>query len=91
MTWWPVARLLHVLFAALWVGGQLTVPLVVPPPARRSRACPAVPCPRFSTGGRTAVCEPVRLTLLRSGAGVRAGRSDGVRRMRGHADVLRSR
>ncbi|GAB2494182.1 hypothetical protein [Streptosporangium sandarakinum] len=35
MTWWSVVRFLHVLFAALWVGGQLTVSLVVLPLARR--------------------------------------------------------
>ncbi|MFD0664096.1 hypothetical protein [Thermocatellispora tengchongensis] len=31
MTWWTVVRFLHVLAAALWVGGQLTVSLVVLP------------------------------------------------------------
>lgn len=31
MTWWSVVRFLHVLSAALWVGGQLTVSLVVRP------------------------------------------------------------
>ncbi|WP_433411565.1 hypothetical protein ACQP1V_22960 [Microtetraspora malaysiensis] len=35
MTWWSVVRFLHVLTAALWVGGQLTVSLVVLPLARR--------------------------------------------------------
>ncbi|MDP4510088.1 hypothetical protein [Nonomuraea turcica] len=35
MTWWSVVRFLHVLGAALWVGGQLTVSLVVLPLARR--------------------------------------------------------
>ncbi|WP_049562060.1 hypothetical protein [Nonomuraea sp. SBT364] len=35
MTWWAVVRFLHVLAAALWVGGQLTVSLVVLPSARR--------------------------------------------------------
>ncbi|MFB4289936.1 hypothetical protein ACBI99_20005 [Nonomuraea sp. ATR24] len=35
MTWWAVVRFLHVLAAALWVGGQLTVSLVVLPLARR--------------------------------------------------------
>ncbi|MFG3437357.1 hypothetical protein ACGF0J_08940 [Nonomuraea sp. NPDC047897] len=35
MTWWSVVRFLHVLGAALWVGGQLTVSLVVLPTARR--------------------------------------------------------
>ncbi|GAA2837209.1 hypothetical protein [Nonomuraea rubra] len=35
MTWWAVVRFLHVLGAALWVGGQLTVSLVVLPLARR--------------------------------------------------------
>ncbi|NUW43268.1 hypothetical protein [Nonomuraea rhodomycinica] len=35
MTWWTVVRFLHVLSAALWVGGQLTVSLVVLPLARR--------------------------------------------------------
>lgn len=35
MTWWAVVRFLHVLSAALWVGGQLTVSLVVLPLARR--------------------------------------------------------
>ncbi|MCA2178153.1 hypothetical protein LDL08_18330 [Nonomuraea glycinis] len=34
MTWWSVVRFLHVLSAALWVGGQLTVSLVVLPLAR---------------------------------------------------------
>ncbi|MBB2910119.1 putative membrane protein [Streptosporangium becharense] len=34
MTWWAVVRFLHVLSAALWVGGQLTVSLVVLPLAR---------------------------------------------------------
>jgi hypothetical protein len=36
MTWWSAIRFLHVLSAALWVGGQLTVSLVVLPMARRS-------------------------------------------------------
>ncbi|MGA5757158.1 hypothetical protein [Nonomuraea bangladeshensis] len=35
MTWWSVVRFLHVLGAALWVGGQLSVSLVLLPPARR--------------------------------------------------------
>ncbi|MEV0620166.1 hypothetical protein AB0I81_43075 [Nonomuraea sp. NPDC050404] len=35
MTWWSVVRFLHVLGAALWVGGQLTVSLVLLPQARR--------------------------------------------------------
>ncbi|GIH81254.1 hypothetical protein [Planobispora longispora] len=35
MTWWAVVRFAHVLSAALWVGGQLTVSLVVLPLARR--------------------------------------------------------
>ncbi|MBB6347367.1 hypothetical protein ACWGH8_06180 [Nonomuraea muscovyensis] len=35
MTWWSVVRFLHVLGAALWVGGQLTVSLIVLPLARR--------------------------------------------------------
>ncbi|TNY36289.1 hypothetical protein [Thermomonospora catenispora] len=35
MTWWSVVRFLHVTSAALWVGGQLTVSLVVLPLARR--------------------------------------------------------
>lgn len=35
MTWWSVIRFLHVLSAALWVGGQLTVSLVMLPLARR--------------------------------------------------------
>ncbi|MBE1583359.1 hypothetical protein ACFPOI_31545 [Nonomuraea angiospora] len=35
MTWWTTVRFLHVLSAALWVGGQLTVSLVVLPLARR--------------------------------------------------------
>ncbi|WP_214325978.1 hypothetical protein [Nonomuraea sediminis] len=35
MTWWSVVRFLHVVSAALWVGGQLTVSLVVLPLARR--------------------------------------------------------
>ncbi|MEV4069884.1 hypothetical protein ACGFJC_25445 [Nonomuraea fuscirosea] len=35
MTWWSVVRFLHVIGAALWVGGQLTVSLVVLPLARR--------------------------------------------------------
>ncbi|WP_214414555.1 hypothetical protein [Sphaerisporangium fuscum] len=36
MTWWSVVRFLHVMSAALWVGGQLTVTLVLLPPARRA-------------------------------------------------------
>ncbi|GGL46817.1 hypothetical protein [Planomonospora parontospora] len=36
MTWWTVVRFAHVLSAALWVGGQLTVSLVVLPLVRRS-------------------------------------------------------
>jgi uncharacterized membrane protein len=35
MTWWSLVRFLHVSGAALWVGGQLTVSLVVLPLARR--------------------------------------------------------
>ncbi|MCP2260951.1 hypothetical protein LX15_004671 [Streptoalloteichus tenebrarius] len=35
---WAVIRFLHVLGAALWVGGQLTLTLVVLPPARRALA-----------------------------------------------------
>lgn len=35
MSWWSVVRFLHVTSAALWVGGQLTVSLVVLPLARR--------------------------------------------------------
>ncbi|WP_433498182.1 hypothetical protein ACQP1K_25280 [Sphaerimonospora sp. CA-214678] len=35
MTWWSVIRFLHVTTAALWVGGQLTVSLIVLPLARR--------------------------------------------------------
>ncbi|MEV5560687.1 hypothetical protein AB0L44_44235 [Nonomuraea wenchangensis] len=35
MTWWSVVRFLHVLGAALWVGGQLSVSLVLLPLARR--------------------------------------------------------
>ncbi|GAA3970958.1 hypothetical protein FOF52_14655 [Thermobifida alba] len=35
LTIWTVVRFLHVLGAALWVGGQLTVSLVVLPLARR--------------------------------------------------------
>ncbi|MEV1249443.1 hypothetical protein ACIBO2_58080 [Nonomuraea sp. NPDC050022] len=35
MTWWSIVRFLHVLSAALWVGGQITVSLVVLPLARR--------------------------------------------------------
>ena len=31
MTWWAVVRFLHVVSAALWVGGQLTVSLVLMP------------------------------------------------------------
>jgi uncharacterized membrane protein len=35
VSWWSFVRFLHVLSAALWVGGQLTVSLVVLPIARR--------------------------------------------------------
>lgn len=35
MTWWSVVRFLHVTGAALWVGGQLTISLVLLPLARR--------------------------------------------------------
>ncbi|MEN3533594.1 DUF2269 family protein [Microbispora sp. ZYX-F-249] len=35
MTWWSVIRFLHVLGAALWVGGQLAVSLILLPLARR--------------------------------------------------------
>lgn len=35
MSWWSSVRFLHVLSAALWVGGQLTVSLMVLPIARR--------------------------------------------------------
>ncbi|MGW5686223.1 hypothetical protein [Nonomuraea sp. NPDC003754] len=35
MTWWTIVRFLHILGAALWVGGQLAVSLVVLPLARR--------------------------------------------------------
>lgn len=35
MIWWTVVQFLHVLGAALWVGGQLAVSLVVLPLARR--------------------------------------------------------
>ncbi|MFB4279879.1 MULTISPECIES: hypothetical protein [unclassified Nonomuraea] len=35
MTWWSVVRFAHVLGAALWVGGQLSVSLVLLPLARR--------------------------------------------------------
>lgn len=35
MTWWSIVRFMHVLSAALWVGGQITVSLVVLPLARR--------------------------------------------------------
>ncbi|MDA8368680.1 MAG: hypothetical protein M0026_02280 [Nocardiopsaceae bacterium] len=38
MTLWTVVRFLHVLSAMLWVGGQLTVSLVVLPLARRRLA-----------------------------------------------------
>ncbi|NUR89149.1 MAG: hypothetical protein HOY71_34125 [Nonomuraea sp.] len=38
MTWWSVIRFLHVLGAALWVGGQLAVSLVLLPLARRMLA-----------------------------------------------------
>ncbi|KWW99360.1 hypothetical protein TH66_09855 [Carbonactinospora thermoautotrophica] len=34
MTWWALIRFLHVTSAALWVGGQLTISLVVLPLAR---------------------------------------------------------
>jgi uncharacterized membrane protein len=33
---WTVVRFLHVLGAIIWVGGQLTITLVVLPPARRA-------------------------------------------------------
>ncbi|MBX6769443.1 MAG: hypothetical protein IRY90_20210, partial [Actinomadura rubrobrunea] len=36
MSWWSLIRFLHVTSAALWVGGQLTVSLVVLPLARRT-------------------------------------------------------
>ncbi|GAA0937928.1 hypothetical protein [Actinocorallia libanotica] len=36
MTLWTLVRFLHVISAALWVGGQLTVSLVLMPMARRS-------------------------------------------------------
>jgi uncharacterized membrane protein len=35
---WTVVRFLHVLGAIIWVGGQLTITLVVLPPARRALA-----------------------------------------------------
>jgi uncharacterized membrane protein len=35
VTWWAVVRFLHVVSAALWVGGQLTVSLVLLPLTRR--------------------------------------------------------
>jgi uncharacterized membrane protein len=35
MTWWSVIRFFHVSGAALWVGGQLTISLVLLPLARR--------------------------------------------------------
>lgn len=35
MTWWSVVRFLHVSGAALWVGGQLTISLVLLPLARK--------------------------------------------------------
>ncbi|HEX6469762.1 MAG TPA: hypothetical protein VF069_11755 [Streptosporangiaceae bacterium] len=35
MSWWSIVRFLHVLSAALWVGGQIAVSLVVLPAARR--------------------------------------------------------
>ena len=35
MTWWSVVRFLHVSGAALWVGGQLTISLVLLPLARQ--------------------------------------------------------
>ncbi|MFG2019082.1 hypothetical protein [Actinomadura geliboluensis] len=38
MTWWSVIRFLHVSGAALWVGGQLTISLVLLPLARRKLA-----------------------------------------------------
>lgn len=38
MTWWSVIRFLHVSGAALWVGGQLTISLVLLPLARQKLA-----------------------------------------------------
>ncbi|MFA1542841.1 hypothetical protein [Actinomadura monticuli] len=38
MTWWSVVRFLHVSGAALWVGGQLTISLVLLPLARKKLA-----------------------------------------------------
>lgn len=38
MTWWSVVRFLHVSGAALWVGGQLTISLVLLPLARQKLA-----------------------------------------------------
>jgi uncharacterized membrane protein len=35
VSWWSFVRFLHVLSAALWVGGQIAVSLVVLPAARR--------------------------------------------------------
>jgi len=35
MTWWTIVRFLHVLTAALWVGGQLALSVAILPPARR--------------------------------------------------------
>ncbi|MFE6287738.1 hypothetical protein [Streptomyces sp. NPDC057877] len=35
VTWWSVVRFLHVAGAALWVGGQLALSLVILPLARR--------------------------------------------------------
>ncbi|GAA2874709.1 hypothetical protein GCM10010517_35450 [Streptosporangium fragile] len=66
MTWWSVVRFLHVLSAALWVGGQLTVSLVVLPAARRLLGA-GRRAPRARGGGRRfgvftgAVFLPVQL------------------------------
>ncbi|MBQ1090309.1 hypothetical protein [Streptomyces sp. B93] len=38
VTWWSVVRFLHVAGAALWVGGQLALTLVILPLARRMLA-----------------------------------------------------
>ncbi|MFB4307158.1 hypothetical protein [Actinomadura sp. GTD37] len=38
MTWWSAIRFFHVTAAALWVGGQLTISLVLLPLARRMLA-----------------------------------------------------
>ncbi|MFD0317881.1 hypothetical protein [Streptomyces flavalbus] len=38
VTWWSVVRFLHVAGAALWVGGQLALSLVILPLARRTLA-----------------------------------------------------